>query len=634
MYQLTPQDIEKYLAQKGFDYRKIGNQYALNGCPVCKDEKPNHFYINDEGLWHCMKCGGKGNFYQLKKELGDIRENYGFKKPYNNQYQKPVQPAIPVKPKVIAPKIVFDRAEIDKYFEKMYMENVPLVEYFIKQRGFSEKTIDKFKLGWDGQCVTIPIFEKGRIVNIRRRRSPINENEKLPKYFSVTGTEVGMFNTDSIKADSKPVFITEGEMDAIALTNQDESVQVVSGTGGATSFKKEWAGKYFKGKRRIYICYDSDQPGQDGAEKVAEILGPHRCRILELPQGVKDINEFFIKGFKIADFNKLLGTARKPKAQSTEIIELISGVLGRIKEQMDSGGDLFSGLNTGYAGIDAILQRMRPGDLIILSGLTSMGKTFFAQNIIHKLARNGVSVMFFSLEMTPEQASERFIMIDSGINSDKFSGGILSLDSLELVEVENSITKLSSLPIYFYNGEGDINKDKLEEISKIAVDQFGCQLIVVDHLHYFAESPDDTKQVSEIVRKAKVIARDNEIPLIMISHVRKLENEGKTPSISDLRNSSLIGQDADIVMMVHREKPDDQNDIEAGKTVVHILKNRHGKRGQVCLNMDFASCRFYELDKDHDDYNGPTENPKPTEQGKMDFVKKIPDPTRKGYKED
>lgn len=629
--QTTAQDVEKYLSQKGFEFRKIGTQYSLiTGCPLCKDEKPNHFYISEEGLWDCKKCGNKGNLYLLKKELGDITE-----KEYKPNYYKPQEKKVELKAKVKQQKITINRSEIEKYFEKMYIEKPEIVEYFLKKRGFTEKALNTFKLGWDGQNITIPIFEKGKLVNIRKRKNPlIQDDGKMPKYFSITGTEIGMFNTDSIKPDTRPVFITEGEFDAISLwVAGNGDVQVVSGTGGASSFKEEWAKKYFKGKQKIYICYDNDRPGFEGAEKVSKILGPQRCKIIALPSGIKDLNDFFTSGKKLNDFKQLIAQAKKPQCAGVDIIEPLSSVLNRVKEQMASGGDIFNGVNTGYADVDKILQRMRPGDLIILSGLTSMGKTFFAQNVIHKLARQNISVMFFSLEMTPEQAAERFIMIDSGINTDKFSGGVLSLDSTELVEVEESITRLSNFPVFFYNGEGDINKDGLEKISKIAVDQFGCQLIVVDHLHYFANNAEDTGEISALVRKAKIIAKDNDVPMMMISHVRKLESETKTPTISDLRNSSMIGQDADVVMMVHREKPNDPNPNEAGKTILHILKNRHGKRGQVVLDFDSDTCRFYELDRVHDDNefrDATIVEPTPV-QGEL--LKKEPDPTRYGYKD-
>jgi len=295
-------------------------------------------------------------------------------------------------------------------------------------------------------------------------------------------------------------------------------------------------------------------------------------------------------------------------------------VLGRVKEQMENGGDLFAGIDTGYSDLDKILKRMRPGDLVIVSGATSMGKTFFVQNIIHKVARQNTSVMFFSLEMTPEQVAERFIMLDSGINTDKFSGGVLELDKDELIQVEESITRLSAYPIYFYNGEGNITKDGLAKISKIAVDQFGCQVIVVDHLHYFAVVPEDTKEISAIVRQAKIIARDNEIPLIMISHIRKLESDSKEPSINDLRNSSLIGQDADIVMMVHRKTPNDPDPNKSGEAIVMVLKNRHGQRGEVHLKFDANTCRFFLLGDRYEPVPPP--------------MKKEPDPSRYGYKDD
>ncbi len=624
MAEITSREVEQYLLVKGFEYKKAGNQYNLvTGCPFCKDGKPNHFYISEEGLWDCKKCGNKGNLYQLKKELGDEVKNFTPSVVIRKKVDE-------LKPKPKTPKIAFDRDYVTRCYERLFIENTKLADYLIKERKFPESTIQHFQLGWDGTHLIIPVFEKSRLVNIRKRRNPLIENEKEAKYISVSGTNVGMFNTDSIKPDSMPVFITEGEMDTISLwTASSGQYQVVTGTGGSSTFKSDWARRYFKGKRRIYLCYDNDIPGKVGAEKVAEALGPHRCRIIELPEQIKDLNDYFAQGFTIKDFNKLLATAKKPQAPGTDIIEPISSVLNRVKEQIETGGDLFSGIDTGYPDLDKIIKRMRCGDLVIVSGATSMGKTFFVQNIIHKIAGENVSVMFFSLEMTPEQVAERFIMLDSGVNTDKFSGGVLEVDKDELTQVEESITKLSSYPIYFYNGEGNITKDGLAQISKIAVDQFGCQVIVVDHLHYFAVTPEDTKEVSAIIRQAKIIARDNEIPLIMISHIRKLESDSKEPTINDLRNSSLIGQDADIVLMVHRSKPNDPDPNESGKTTIKVLKNRHGQIGVVYLKFDSMNCCF-------DSTSLRTDEPIQSQQIDIpeSVSEKVPDPTRCGYKDD
>jgi len=590
--EINSQEVEKYLLSKNWDFKKVDNNYnILQGCPFCSSKKPNHFYISEEGLWDCKVCGEKGNFYQLKKNLGDISEKINFEPKIKPKFTPPIE----LKPIIKGPKPSekIKRSEVEINKEKLFLEAPEILKYLEKERGFTPKAIEHFNLGWDGNNISIPVFEKGKLINIRKRRSPINENKDAPKYTSPKGSILGMFNTDSIKQNNRPVFITEGEMDTIALWSKaNGDVQVVSSLIGANGFKKEWSKQYFKGKRRIFICYDSDDAGKNGAEKIAINLGVNRCRIIDLPNGYKDLNDF-LKVNSLVDFKKLIPKARKVYSTEQVCIESIAGVLGRVKEQMDSGGDMFSGLETGYPSLDNLLKRMRPGNVVVISGATSLGKTFLAQNIIYNLAKQGVCVMFFSLEMTPEQVAERFIMLDSGINTDKFSGGILELDKTEYSKVDKSIYQLSQYPIYFYNGPSNINKDGLALVSQQAVDLFGCQIIVIDHLHYFSNDSEDTGEVSAIMRETTRIARDNDIPIILISHIRKTFSEDKMPTISDLRNSSLIGQDAEIVIMLHKEhKPGEV--LDPNMTKVAVLKNRHGGIGSTFLHFSLDNCRFTE----------------------------------------
>lgn len=627
----TSQDVEKYLNEKGFEYKETGDQYTLmTGCPLCNNGKGYHFYISREGLWDCKKCGESGNLWQLKERLGDKPD----RSPAEFTQRAKSAPLPPPKPKVrpivVDPKI--SHAYIEKCRETMFMEKPEILDYLTIDRGLSPEAVEHFKLGWDGNRIVIPIIEKGKVANVRYRKDPKNHDDKVPKYQSTTGIEIGMFNLDCIKQDGRAVFITEGEFDAMAIWSASKGTyQSVSGCGGAGSFKKEWAKKYFKGQRRIFICYDNDDPGRQGAIKAAQELGPNRCRIIDLPAGIKDVNEFFQKGHTLQEFVALASKSRRVPAQGDVFIEPISSVLGRVKEMIDGGGNVFTGCDTGFGELDSYIKRMRPGDLVVISGATGMGKTFFTQNVIYNLAKKGTSVMFFSLEMTPEQVAERFIMIDTKINTDKFGGGVIDLDAVELKAVEDSIVQLAKTPIYLYNGAGDMNKDSLAMVSQQAIDHFGCQIIVVDHLHYFASSAEDTAEISAIVRKAKIIARDNEVPVVMISHIRKTASDSTAPGVQDLRNSSLIGQDADVILMISRDKNNASED-ERKKVVVNVLKNRHGREGSVNMTFDFDSGRFYDLDTVHDP--DPIPAPKPKQSSMLPANPRSPfDPTRAGYKD-
>ena len=207
------------------------------------------------------------------------------------------------------------------------------------------------------------------------------------------------------------------------------------------------------------------------------------------------------------------------------------------------------GLSTGLRKIDKMTQGFVPGELMIVSGQTSHGKTQLTNNIMLKAALNDHKVMFITMEMTKRETADRF----NALTNDHDIG-------------EGKI---------FLNMRSDLayaDVTRLIEKSK----EMGCDLVVIDHLHYFSRSVENaTQEVSKIVKEFKSAAVQYEIPVILISHVRKMD-PSKHPTIDDLRDSSLIAQDADIVLMVWRdERPGATNPNEVE---VVLWKNRNRQK--------------------------------------------------------
>lgn len=156
-------------------------------------------------------------------------------------------------------------------------------------RGLDDRTINEFFLGWDGKRYTIPALYRLQPFGVKRRQSDIDDGIAA-KYTQIAGGKVGIFNADCLWTATKCI-ICEGEIDTMLL--HQLGYHAVSSTGGAGSWKAEWA-KFFTHVRDLVILYDNDEAGSEGANKVRS--GMRRAKIVTLPAGVKDVGELWATG--------------------------------------------------------------------------------------------------------------------------------------------------------------------------------------------------------------------------------------------------------------------------------------------------------------------------------------------------
>lgn len=205
------------------------------------------------------------------------------------------------------------------------------------------------------------------------------------------------------------------------------------------------------------------------------------------------------------------------------------------------------GLSSGYKKIDQLTKGFVGGEITIVAGKTSYGKTMLAINMANKIALSGVPVLFVTLEMTRGEITSRFIHINGGDNED-----YQTVSSLVAFQATN-----------------ELDWQSIDGLVEKFVKQFTNGLIVIDHLHYFTrELQNIAEDLGRITKELKKNAIVHNVPIVLISHVRKTLGNASA-GIDDLRGSSYIAQDADIVLMVGRDPKD------ASKLAVKIEKNRN-----------------------------------------------------------
>jgi CHC2-type zinc finger protein/Toprim domain-containing protein len=200
--------------------------------------------------------------------------------------------------------------------ERYHRDLPPNIRRYLNDRGIPDKTVDKHLLGWSGRRITIPVFgREGELLQIRYAKAPDDASE-APKVLSQFGAETELYGWDTLARNPHRVIICEGEYDRLALEAQ--GFRAVTSTGGAKSFRKEWASAFAR-VVRIYICFDRDDAGEEGAKRVQAILP--QATIVKLPAEVGpkgDVTDFFVAlGRTHVDFEMLLAAAAAAEAPTT-----------------------------------------------------------------------------------------------------------------------------------------------------------------------------------------------------------------------------------------------------------------------------------------------------------------------------
>jgi len=292
--------------------------------------------------------------------------------------------------------------------------------------------------------------------------------------------------------------------------------------------------------------------------------------------------------FAITDKN-ISGSASALKdlvARSFELIENRQGIH-------------VTGLPTGFYELDEWTCGLQDGEMIIVAGRPSMGKTSLALNIAEHIGlMEKIPVAIFSLEMGRQQLAERFLCSISEIDSQKVRRGLLS-DS-DYKKLANACAELSETPIYI-DDTSTLTPLELRAKARRLKSRYDIRCVLVDYLQlmHLGSGRIESRQqeITTISRYLKALARELNIPVIVLSQLNRSPEgrEGHRPFMSDLRESGSIEQDADVVMLLHREDyyHRGQGDYEPNNTAELIIaKQRNGPTGTVKLTFREKITRF------------------------------------------
>ncbi len=296
-------------------------------------------------------------------------------------------------------------------------------------------------------------------------------------------------------------------------------------------------------------------------------------------------------------------TQRSVRKSFTELKNALDEAFTRI-DQLTKGGEGLRGVPTGFKALDNILSGLQKSDLIILAARPSFGKTTLAMDIARNAALlHNVPVGIFSLEMSTDQLVDRMLASQSNVNLWKLRTG-KKLKDEEFGDIQFALGTLAQAPIYI-DDTNSTSVNQIRAMSRRLQAEKGLGLIIVDYIQLLESRAENrVQQVSEISRALKGLARELDIPVLVLSQLsRAIEHRGESakPKLSDLRESGSLEQDADVVLFIHRE--DKMNEKSAKKNIADILisKHRNGPTGNISLFFDNKSVKFTELTKEYED---------------------------------
>lgn len=456
----------------------------------------------------------------------------------------------------IADKVKSMREQLGQSYQKpnpekliKFKEDLLLHEeamnYLMVGRGLTKETIEHFELGYDvdRDAIAIPVFKRGELINIKYRFI----NPKANKYSGERGAEAWIYNEDGIQKGlaKGSIIIVEGEFDLMSVW-QSGSVNVVSSSAGKEAYGT-WI-EYIDNIPKVYIAYDNDAPGKEASSKLAERLGTDKCVEIIYPEGIKDANEFF-KKFTRDDFIKLAKNARP-----------------YYTHQFKGVGDVINSLRNHKADILSLKYipnvRIEKDWLIVVSGVTNIGKTSYILNLADELVSRDIPVLVMPFERGIESVGGRFLQV-------KMNMDVNDLTMQDDSEWERTIEKCIDLPIYFAVPD-------IKEVTEVIIKSkriFNTKVVMIDHLDILIRNVKGNKEaaIGDMLKELKNVAIEHDIVIIGVSHIRKMDNPGgwktpKNPGLDDLKGSSSLNQDPECVIMLRSEAE--------GSICVDILKNK------------------------------------------------------------
>ena len=464
----------------------------------------------------------------------------------------------------------------------------------IPERNISKKIAEKFGVritkGKDGEVDKhyYPYFD-GKTSELIGYKERDVENKGFT--FSGTNKGAGLFGQQVFAEGGKYLTITEGEVDALSVSEMFGGkwavVSLKNGASGAARDIKENL-SYIESFDQIVLCFDNDEPGQKALEDVRDIISPNKLRICKLP--MKDAGDMLEAG-KIKDFTESWwnskGYTPAGIVRGEDTWDMIN------KDPVKSIPYPWKGLNEATYGF-------RQGELVTITSGSGMGKSSIIKELESYILNNTDDALaIIHLEENIERSVKGLMAIEANIPIHIPQYEELLDDDEKKALWQKSVGDKN---VYFYDHFGSMNDESLLNTIRVYAKSFDCKWVVLDHLSIVVSAGDsgidERKLIDSIMTKLATLCQELNIGLFLISHLKRPqgkahENGGQT-ELGQLRGSAAIAQLSDICIGLERNQQASTEE-ERNTTTLRILKNRFsgitGEAGKLQYNKDTGRLR-------------------------------------------
>ena len=300
--------------------------------------------------------------------------------------------------------------------------------------------------------------------------------------------------------------------------------------------------------------------------------------------------------------NRIFQIAEGGKRSSEGFVD-IKILLPKVADRIDflfqrDNPSAVTGVPTGFSDLDNMTSGFQPGELVIVAGRPSMGKTSFALNIAENVALDtGLPVAVFSMEMAATQLAMRLIGSVGRLDQHRMRTG--QLEDEDWVRLTTALGKLNEAPIHIDEGASLTSFDVRARSRRLHRQCGRLGLIVVDYLQLMSapanrQSENRATEISEISRSLKALAKELDVPVVALSQLNRSveQRPDKRPVMSDLRESGAIEQDADLILFIYRDEVYNPDSADKGMAEIIIAKQRNGPIGRIKLTFLGQHTRF------------------------------------------
>ena len=294
--------------------------------------------------------------------------------------------------------------------------------------------------------------------------------------------------------------------------------------------------------------------------------------------------------------------------------DIINEVIHKF-EVLQSDPDSFQGIPTGFKRLDKMMHGLQPGALIVLAARPGMGKTSLAMNLVEHAALNAGKVCaVFSLEMPRKEIIQRLLCAYANVSMAKALSGQLTAKEWKKLMLAGDQLKKSK--IYIDDSSRVTPAEILSKCRRLRSTAGSVDMIMIDYIQLMssgdsklAGNDNRTQEVASITRDLKIMAKELSVPVVALSQLRRIQS--KEPTLSDLRESGAIEQDADVVMFINRpEAIATAEELASGKIIkgaaeLIIAKHRAGEQGRVALKFIGECTKFVDVDDQNRDDEPP-----------------------------